>query len=136
MTLIERIEAASGAEYALDCAIWDLLYPNERLARFDSLTAKGQPYHGRLGPADMDGYVRPFRAFTASVDAALTLVPDGWSLGLGDLRGYNPIVWRAHLRDHNNPSASTRAWVEGNAPTAALALCAAALRAMEASHDA
>ena len=65
----------------------------------------------------------------APLDAAMTLVPDGWSIGLGDLRGYAPIIWRAHLRDHNDPSASSRRWVEGHAKTAALALCAAALRA-------
>lgn len=68
-------------------------------------------------------------AYTASIDAAMTLVPEGWSVGLGDLRGRDPVIWRAHLRDHNNPDPSTRQWVEGNCATPALALCAAALRA-------
>lgn len=67
-----------GPSYEMDCAIWDAIYPGERAARFEKLTAKGSPYHMRLGLADMDGYVRPLRAFTASLDAAMTLVPEGW----------------------------------------------------------
>ena len=81
--LIERIEGAEGPSYALDCAIWDAIYPGERQARFDKLTAKGQPYHLRLGPADMDGYVKPLRSFTASLDAAMTLARhDGEAFGM------------------------------------------------------
>jgi len=69
--------------------------------------------------------------YTASLDAAMQLVPMGWSVGLGDLRGYTPIIWRAHLRDHNNPNPVSRRWVEGNtATTPALALTAASLRAI------
>lgn len=77
----------------------------------------------------------------AYLDAALMLVPEGWSIGVGDLRGYTPPIWRAHLRDHR-PGSLTEAghshiWREGNARTSiALALAAAALRARasEAAH--
>ena len=120
--LAAQIEQAQGASYALDCAIWDAIYPGERKARFEKLTAKGQPYHGRLGPADMDGYVKPLRAFTASLDAAATLVPEGWSFGAG--------------KDDIIPGPTGWAWVSSDddtnivkAATPALALVSAALKA-------
>ncbi|ODU36610.1 hypothetical protein [Sphingopyxis sp. SCN 67-31] len=120
-SLIERVEAATGPSYELDCAIWDAVYPGERQARFDALTAKGQPYHRRLGPADMDGYVKPLRSFTTSLDAAMTLVPDDciWlRLGPGTMTVSRPDPnekrWAKHF--------------EATAATPALALVAAALR--------
>lgn len=73
--LARRVMDLKGPSYEMDCAIWDAIYPGERAARFEKLTAKGSPYHMRLGLADMDGYVRPLRAFTTSLDAAMTLVP-------------------------------------------------------------
>lgn len=69
----------------------------------------------------------------AYLDAAFKLVPEGWSIGLGDLRGYNPVIWRAHLRDHRpdslTPAGHAHIWWEGHAATPALALAAAALKA-------
>ncbi|MEV5033639.1 hypothetical protein MRBLMC3_002876 [Sphingobium sp. LMC3-1-1.1] len=117
--LAERIERAKGPSYALDCEIWDAIYPGERQARFDKLTAKGQPYYSRLGPADMDGYVQPLRAFTASIDAAVTLVPEGWHGSVGVGRGAAE-VWKPGKIDSNQFGCSA---------TPALALTAAALRA-------
>lgn len=79
------------------------------------------------------------RAYTTSLDAALTLVPEGWSFSVGDLRGYDPPMWRCHLRDHR-PQSLTAAghshiWKEGNTIAGpALAICAAALKA-RASTD-
>jgi len=75
--------------------------------------------------------------YTSSIDAAMTLVPEGWSIGVGDLRGYDPPIWRAHLRDHRpqslSPEGHSTIWVEGNTPISmAKAICAAALRALAA----
>ena len=132
--LITRLESADGPSYALDCEIWDQIYPGERQARFDKLTAKGQPYHMRLGPADIDGYVQPLRSFTASIDAALTLVPEGWNWMAGNR---NQPIARAYVENSQmafvglggmkrNPD---RQWFECVASTPALALAAAALKA-------
>lgn len=82
----------------------------------------------RPWPVEVPDYLR-------SLDAAMTLLPEGWSLGLGDLRGYNPIIWRAHLRDHNDPNAYSRYWVEGHATDPAAALTAACLRAIAAMES-
>jgi hypothetical protein len=98
-----------------------------------------KPPRVRGGSDELTAWLALFNPFYAMLradaflDAAMSLVPDGWSIGLGDLRGYDPPLWRAHLRDHNNPDASRRQWVEGNtSASAALALCAAALRARAA----
>jgi len=125
LDLAERCEKAEGPSYALECAIWDSVYPGERQARFDKLTAPGQVYHRRLGSADLDGYVKPLQAFTVSIDGALTLVPP-------DLFPTIDFV-------------NCRCWVRtaagfdlvggvafGFAKTVPLAVCAAALRARAA----
>lgn len=122
--LADRAETAAGPNYALECAIWDCIYPGERLARFEKLTAQGQPYHGRLGPADIDGYIQPLRAFTASLDAALTLVPEDtfWSITMqGERRGGFSVCCQ---------SSGPLKWHVGATP--ALAMTVAALRARAA----
>lgn len=70
----------------------------------------------------------------AYIDAALMLVPEGWSRSIGDLWGYDPPLWRCHLRDHRpqslTPEGHSHIWKEGNTVTsAALAITAASLRA-------
>jgi hypothetical protein len=121
LELAERAEKATGPDYAIDCAIWDAIYPGERQERFEKLTAKGQPYHGRLGPADVDGYVKPLRAFTASIDAAMTLAPDGWTWVLFATGG--AVLDRVIPSDGENKIRTL------SCATPALALCSAALKA-------
>jgi hypothetical protein len=127
--LADRIEKATGPSYTFDCEIWDLIYPGERQARFDKLTAPGTPYHKRLGPADLDGYVRPLRNFTASLDAALTLVPEGWEPTITVRHGRRSEVYL------ESPDRGRWRDTGGFAATPALAICAAALRARENSRD-
>ena len=129
--LIARIEAASGAQYVLDCAIWDAIYPGERAERFAKLTAPGKPYHGRLGPADVDGYVQPLRAFTASIDAALTLVPDGYAVDMTIGRYWPNRARVLHVYQDGDRwfHRGSDPAICANAATPALALCAAALKA-------
>lgn len=125
--MIKRLEALKDADFNADKDIYKALFADEYAARVEKL--KCGPMGHRLTVHDYDGYIQ-VPAYTASIDAAMTLVPEGWSIGLGDLRGYDPIVWRAHLRDHNDPDPMKRKWFEGHAPTAAIALCIAALKAM------
>ncbi|MGH6746562.1 hypothetical protein [Novosphingobium sp.] len=120
----------------INCAIFATLYP-EKFSDEASAAQYARPNWTRNG-ADWlwlrdVGMLR----YTESVDAAMTLVPEGWSIGVGDLRGYDPPVWRAHLRDHRpqslTPEGHSHIWVEGNTPESmALAICTAALRALAA----
>lgn len=103
--LIARLEAATGPSFALDCEI--------------SKAAGSAAW--------------PPRAYTASIDAALTLVPDGcgWSAGWGQILPDKPmgearITRNAHFIGYD---ANYDVIVKANAATPALALCIAALRA-------
>lgn len=93
LALAARVEAAAGADRALDRAIAMAAMPPER---------RGM-------------YVR--RHYTASLDAAETLVPAGWT-GMVHLDGKAGLY-----RDDREPT------IDGSAATPALALTAAALRA-------
>jgi hypothetical protein len=94
--LIARLEAATGPDRDLDVAIIDALFPGARKFPLE---------------------------YTASIDAALTLVPEGWRWHLGntlDGRG-TAMIWL-------NPLTGTD---EIFAAAPAIALCIAALRARE-----
>ncbi len=99
MNLSDRIAAAQGPDRALDAEIARIQNPQA--------TPKTIAPH-----------------YTSSVDAALTLVPEGWFFGLGNngnAKGdWKPWAWVA--QPHID------AW-RVSAATPALALCAAALKA-------
>lgn len=135
LALAERCEAAERPSYELDCAIWDTIYPGERDGRFQKLTARGQPYYCRLGPADRDGYIRPLRAFTANLEAAMALVPKEWCIASLEWWPMSSAKAGVTLREvranalgigYDETCGDARA--RGQTP--ALALCAASLRAM------
>jgi hypothetical protein len=126
LKLAERCEQATGPSYALEVEIWDAIYPGEREGRWQEwLRVSPSSMTHNLGPSDRDGYIKPRRAFTASPDAAMTLVPEGWSWTVD-------AVGRASCFAPNEPHPWPRAG--GLSKTPALALCAAALRA-KAHHS-
>lgn len=112
--LIERIEAASGPDRELDHEIYE--YLGSPVVRMVSATTHG---------TDLVNWA-PF--YTASVDAALTLVPEGFEWSLEYQAGHHVssdvecMIAIAKLGD------PCRDW-EATAATPALALCAAALKA-------
>jgi hypothetical protein len=107
LQLAERCEAATGANKMLDEAIFE---------------AAG------IVPSRHHAFVYPHYAFTASVDAALTLVPEGAHYGNGKDSGGKSWAWVAsRVNGVWQQKVATR-W----AATPALAICAAALRARAA----
>lgn len=149
LALAAECEKAEGPDRALDAKVGaairlcpdldlsKLLYPDaaEFVAEEDGairVFAKGD-----------DGEMRSFHKrgaprYTASIDAALTLVPEGsvWHV-MTDFGGLN----RAKVGPAGRPSASVYSgggpgdhFVTADAETPALALCAAALRARAAGH--
>lgn len=96
--LIARLEKAQGPDRLVDIAIWGLV--------------------GDAQPAAL-----PIPSYTASLDAALTLVPHGkeWEM----YGGVQPVALIYY--------AGSR-YVDGRAATPALALCIAALRAREVTQ--
>ena len=114
MTLIERLESAPEGSRELDGEIALLLGWKKTIDGF---------YNSRWkDPAgQLQGNIPP--AFTTSIDAALTLVPEGWRWDIGP--------WDDQIRAEiwNHTEDETKEQYCGFASTPALALCIAALKA-------
>jgi hypothetical protein len=128
LALAERVEQASGPDRALDAVILMTAAPPagaERLGHWMPL-GTGQVYAWTTPPPHASGTGGVWAdapRYTASLDAATTLMPDAhcWSILVGRL-----AIQAGYWRRAEDESAAT-AWVV--AATPALALCAAALRA-------
>jgi hypothetical protein len=101
--LIAALEAATGPSRELDAAIFSHLY--------------GWSYP--LVGAAVHDFRENGAAYTASIDAALTLVPDGCEA----------VIWTAGGADVFPATPGLRAYDATHAATPAIALCIAALRA-------
>lgn len=111
--LIERIEGASGPDRAIDFAILCLVDPR----------------------ASKTGILPGDPKFTASLDAAMTLLPgDDWEWSLEVQAGHLPdddLERMIAIVKVGDPSCG---W-ESTAATPALALCAAALKARQTATN-
>lgn len=117
--LIKQLEKATGPDEDLDEAIACLIAPPH-------------PKHGK--PIGMINASR----YTASIDAALTLVPEGWQWQISN-RAPEPHIGRAYLNNRElintgrgglTPNPKYRG-AEVTAATPVIALCIAALKARE-----
>jgi hypothetical protein len=133
LALAERCEQAAEPDRELDQEISRVLLP----AAAEGITRSRYGWSYRVfGPSGWDDEWLETLPFTASLDAAVTLVPEGWK-------------WKAILRDSARGENTGEGYVHNNrlhmsgqyqgadtfAATPALALCAAALRARAASHE-
>lgn len=118
MTLIERLEAASGPDRELDEAIGlDLGWsPVSNPTFATGLMGRWYTPDGRM----TDHYGIP--RWTASLDAAMTLIPEGCVTYLAS-EDRHSHRWEWSLRDKYAVRHHARA------PTPALALCIASLKA-------
>lgn len=101
MTLIARLESATQGSRELDAMIYGTINPKRS---FRSFRFEGVPH------------------YTTSVDAALTLVPEGmrWTCGFSNHVPHNAQVW------------TSTGFYEGECDSnRAIALCIAALKARE-----
>lgn len=120
MELAAKIEAAAGPDRELDKAI--------ALALFDREEADVPGFiHAGAREAYVDLLERTVTGarFTASLDAAMTLVPEAAGFSVQHMG--HPCLAFVQMPGH--------AEVSSDAATPALALCAAALRARAAIHD-
>ena len=105
MKLSDRVEALAGPDREVDGCIW--------------YAAVEKPRAGEKLDRDM---INRWPTYTSSLDAAMTLVPEGWAWTLfsdGSCEiGYDPESGCLLTPKHT-----------AEAPALALALCAAALRA-------
>ena len=128
LALAERCEQASGPDDVLDADIFLVMQPDLAAFPWERVTYPNGKHPFFADCSDPDGLnvVLPPR-YTASLDAALSLVPDGWK-------------WTLHSADTAGPPCAYCVpnmgrlpwpmWVNDvSAATPALALCAATLRA-------
>lgn len=129
--LIERIEAAEGPSRELDAEIAVTVLGMDREGSM--FFGKDEDFVFERDYYSIEGSARELPAYTASLDAAMTLVPEpvieGEHVSIGVWTG--PGVHAPHVR--------ATAWVSGAervlAATPALALCAAALRTRNPETD-
>lgn len=142
--LIARLEAATEGRRDLDAAV-------ALAIKYDSEDAFGRKLCDvieRLGVgAFTDSGWETWRLprWSSSIDAALTLVPEGCDWDVGHIRANGfvsaTVMWQApagsRFHEFFDAGPDTTVWwaEKGKGPTPALALCIAALRAREASHD-
>ena len=124
LALADRTEKATGPDRELDVEIWlavnhpDYRFPCPVLNRVPSDYQEALSRHRWDGGGGHYAWLSP----TTSLDAAMSLVPEGW-----DWMRWSPgsmVVIRPHA--NGKMFADT---IEAKAATPALALCAAALRA-------
>lgn len=121
--LIDRIEAATGADRDLNAAI---------------AVASGQYVVSRHHPGMFAHKDRPHQfsyfvpAYTASIDAAMGLVPDGWAWMVGCAPDFQRFFATLMTTDDAAPIEDET--IDTNAATPALALCAAAMKARESDN--
>lgn len=116
--LSERVEALEGPRYSVECEIYKAVAPDEYHRRLEVLM--NGPMKGRIGPADFDGYIKPPN-YTASLDAAMSLVPEGCALQVQQRRSHEYFyVYFRSAEQHEGWSAKN--------DRLAIALCAAALK--------
>lgn len=128
LALAERCEKASGPDDVLDADIFQAMRPELASDPWKRVTYPNGKHPFFVDDSDpgMMGIASPPR-FTASLDAALTLVPKGhkWTLHSADDRD-TPCAYCV-------PDMGRLPWPvwvnDVHAATPALALCAAALRA-------
>ncbi len=121
--LIARLEKATGPDRNLDCEIWVVAN-----GKGQPMKIVGQPYYETprffCNPnpeVNWIGYdlLNNAPLYTASLDAAMSLVPKGLNGSIAFGKFFGAILWGSDPRKHQG---------ENRAPTAALALCIASLK--------
>ena len=124
--LIERLEKATGPRGALDVAIWEALIADPAKHR---RTPTGRPRYSDWESLHDDGEWHPFypslntKAYTTSLDAALSLLRDDWHLIR--LSQLSPTSWIAEVGENIRDDLTC----EAEAATGPLALAIAVVRA-------
>lgn len=125
MELAARVEAASGADRELDARIWAVVDPKEhdRQCSFRGMKHAGHVHTKAEKRAHILWAGKLFAlAYTASIDAALSLVPEGLVFNIGNDAGCWAHVWKDDPSYDGHP-------IDGRGASLALALTTACLKA-------
>ena len=130
LLLAERCERAIGADRELDAEIWLACVPGTTRSEL-RYTHKASGKECVIDETRENGRLIVVPEYSVSLDAAMTLVPEGWNWFAGSAKGARAYVENGQsafigIGTRPNPD---RLWFEVTAATPALALTAAALRA-------
>lgn len=132
VALAERVEAATGADRELDAEIWLAVTPG---ATRSKTIVPDHEYNGKprcgwtIDETRENGHLIIVPAYTASLDAAMSLVLEGWRTAMvSEMEHRDAWHWRLG-RKHSPQIRFGEGGVDGVAATPALALLSAALRA-------
>lgn len=117
--LIAALEKATGPDRELDADIVRVAFNAGVTWRSTQYTMEVFPAVHWEAPHPYAGMSEPVPAYTASIDAALALVPDG----------HQSVIWTAGGADVFPATPGLHAYDTTYAATPAIALCIAALRA-------
>ena len=133
LALAERCEQAAGPDRELDAEIEACLTGRVTHLRAPGWTFEAQDTEWKLARLVDTQFIsrvsRPAPPYTASLDAAVTLVPEGWAVELVQALSGSP--WHATLRG----GSALVPIIGATASKPALALCAAALRARAVAYE-
>jgi hypothetical protein len=137
LELAERCERAAGPDRELDGAIDRLLNKRPKTGDYDANENCLWRVDGYSGLCTRsDGFARNSfcaRDYTASLDAAMTLVPEGAGILLDRYWLREGEAWSAKVSTGGVPENRARQFYAQDAKSGSLALCAAALKARTAS---
>lgn len=134
--LIARLEKLSGPDRAIDAAIWELVDPEAfAVTKSHRRAFTNRDWTPEEQTREATSKAREYAPYyTASIDAALTLVPDGFSYHINFGRHIGGAsCWLCPEGPDSGGVADPRS-ADGNHSHAAIALCIAALRS-RASKD-
>ena len=132
--LIARLEAATGPCRGLDADI-ELASGNWTAHRYEAWSRYQECGEACNPPIAVPC---PPNRYTASIDAALTLVPEGWAFRLKQTTRYDQTcwtgdgqqpAWTVSLMPDDNKADNFMFYEHGGAATPALAIVIAALKA-------
>ena len=124
MTLAEQIEALDGPSREMDVKIFKFFNPQYSSDDWQ-LYAGGLRHKNDSSDCRTIPNVMPSK-YSTSVDAALSLVPDGW-----ELANVHFNVCRVNIRNKSKSVFDEGAVIRSKSNTVPLAICAAAIRAIE-----
>jgi hypothetical protein len=134
LALVDRVEALEGPCRETDAEIYQAQNPHMKQIPNDAVGRFFDPNKTSARTAERfflsGGATGVAPRFTASLDAAMTLVPEGWSPSIG--QNVHHLNWAAFVQTLCTEGEPIIMGA-GNATTPALALTAAALRALAAT---
>jgi hypothetical protein len=135
--LLAALKAATEPSRELDAEIAVSVLGGEIVWKQANYTMELYPARKYLSSAHIKGYgLEPILEYTSSIDAAMTLVPEGWNYEMhGEIFGKPLVFLRTTAKHPKFCKKDDPGTIQIHTATLALALCIAALLAAAAEKE-